>query len=82
MKMYWLYDLPIWIFGTLTLAVFVVFGLAGLYLTRGWMRRLYNRDHAYNDSSQLHSRNSGGLYHFRITAASLLIPSGSSKVVI
>jgi hypothetical protein len=49
MKMYWLYDLPTWIFGTLTVAVFVVFGLAGLYLTRGWVRRLYNGDHAHND---------------------------------
>ena len=40
MKMYWVYDLPNWLFGTLTVGVFVAFGLAGLYLTRSWMRRL------------------------------------------
>ncbi len=49
MNMYWLYDLPTWIFGTLTSAVFVAIGLAGLYLTRDWVRRLHNGDHAHND---------------------------------
>lgn len=49
MKMYWVYDLPSWLFGVLTLAVFVAFGLAGLYLTRGWMRRLHDHEHTYND---------------------------------
>jgi hypothetical protein len=49
MNMYWLYDLPTWLFGALTLLVFVAFGLSGLYLTRGWMRRLHHGDHAHND---------------------------------
>jgi hypothetical protein len=49
MKMYWVYDLPNWLFGSLTLVVFVAFGLVGLYLTRGWVRRLHQGDHAYND---------------------------------
>jgi hypothetical protein len=49
MTMYWVYELPTWLFGTLTTAVFVAFGLAGLYLTRGWVRRLDSREHhAYN----------------------------------
>jgi Protein of unknown function (DUF4239) len=49
MNMYWVYDLPNWLFGTLTLGVFVAVGLAGLYLTRGWVRRLHDLEHAYND---------------------------------
>ena len=44
--MYWLYDLPTWLFGTLTVGVFVAFGLGGLYATRGWVARLHNGDHA------------------------------------
>lgn len=49
MNLYWLYDLPNWIFGALTVLVFVVFGLAGLYLTRGWVRRMHHIDHSHND---------------------------------
>ena len=49
MNLYWIYDLPNWLFGTLTLGVFVAFGLAGLYLTRGWVRRLHHAEHAHND---------------------------------
>jgi hypothetical protein len=48
MTLYWVYDLPTWLFGTLTAAVFVAFGLAGLYLTRGWVQRIDHGDHAYN----------------------------------
>ncbi len=47
--MYWLYDLPTWLFGTLTVGVFVAFGLGGLYATRGWVARLHNGEHAHND---------------------------------
>ena len=32
MSFYWIYDLPTWLFGVLTVIVFVVFGLAGLFL--------------------------------------------------
>ena len=49
MKMYWVYDLPNWLFGTLTVVVFVAIGLAGLYLTRGWVQRLHRTDHSHND---------------------------------
>src|ERR1700761_3390663 len=50
MKIYWLYSIPTWLSGTLTVVAFVAFGLAGLYLTRGWVRRLdSNEHHAYND---------------------------------
>jgi len=48
MTMHWVYDLPTWLFGTLTVIVFVAFGLAGLYLLRGWVQRVDNGHHAYN----------------------------------
>jgi len=41
--------LPNWLFGTLTVAVFVMIGLAGLYLTHAWARRLHIVDHSHND---------------------------------
>jgi hypothetical protein len=47
--MFWVYDLPTWGFGALTVGVFVVIGLAGTYLTRNLVRRLHLREHAYND---------------------------------
>jgi Protein of unknown function (DUF4239) len=49
MNLYWVYDLPNWIFGALTVLVFVAIGLAGLYLTRGWVRRIQRVDHSHND---------------------------------
>jgi hypothetical protein len=49
MNLYWVYLLPNWIFGTLTVLVFVVIGLAGLYVTRGWVPRLHHADHSHND---------------------------------
>jgi hypothetical protein len=49
MTMYWVYDLPNWLFGVSTVVVFVAIGLAGLYLTRGWVRRIHVRDHSHND---------------------------------
>jgi hypothetical protein len=48
MTMYWVYDLPTWLFGALTVIVFVTFGLAGLYLLRGWVERIDNGHHVYN----------------------------------
>ena len=49
MHMYWVYDVPNWLFGILTVLVFVVLGVVGLYLTRGWIRRIHADDHAHND---------------------------------
>ncbi len=48
MTLYWIYNLPLWISGALILAVFVGFGLAGLYATRRWVRSLGEGDHLYN----------------------------------
>lgn len=49
MTMYWIYDLPNWIFGGLTVSVFIAVGLLGLFFTRGWVRRLHLVDHSHND---------------------------------
>src|SRR5277367_6227577 len=48
MNMFWVYDLPNWLFGMLTVGVFVVIGLGGLCLTRRWVRRVHH-EHSYND---------------------------------
>lgn len=47
--MYWVYDLPNWLFGVLTMAFFILIGLVGLYPTRGWVRRQHKQDHSHND---------------------------------
>jgi hypothetical protein len=47
--MYWIYDLPNWLFGVLTMAVFVAFGLGGLPVTRKWVRPLHHETHSHND---------------------------------
>jgi hypothetical protein len=49
MNMYWVYDLPNWLFGSLTVVVFVLIGIGGLYLTRDWAQRLHVVDHSHND---------------------------------
>jgi uncharacterized membrane protein YiaA len=49
MNLYWLYDLPNWLFGIMTVSVFLAFGLVGLVLTRRWVPALHHEDHSYND---------------------------------
>ena len=49
MTLFWVYDLPNWLFGLLCIAIFLAFGIAGLYLTRKWVRRLHLKDHSHND---------------------------------
>lgn len=49
MTFYWLYDLPTWLFAAIVIAFFVMFGVAGLHLTRGWVRRIHRVDHSHND---------------------------------
>ena len=48
-NLYWLYDLSNWLFGILIIGCFVVVGVAGLYLTRRWVRRLHQVEHSHND---------------------------------
>jgi hypothetical protein len=49
MNLYWVYDLPAWLFAVLTIAVSVAVGLAGLYATRKWVRRVHGSQHSHND---------------------------------
>jgi hypothetical protein len=48
MNMYWVYDLPNWIFELLTIFLFVAFSLAGLFASRRMIRRVHMQ-HSYND---------------------------------
>jgi hypothetical protein len=49
MTFYWLYDLPSWLFAAIVILFFVVIGVGGLYLTRGWVKRIHRIDHSHND---------------------------------
>jgi Protein of unknown function (DUF4239) len=49
MNMYWVYDLPNWLFAALTIAVAVAIGLSGFYATRKWVRRVHGDEHSHND---------------------------------
>jgi hypothetical protein len=49
MNMYWVYELPNWLFGTLTIAVTMAIAVAGLYATRGWVRRVHGDRHSHNE---------------------------------
>ena len=49
MTLYWLYDLPNWLFAVIVIAFFVSFGVAGLSLSRGWVKRIHEVDHSHND---------------------------------
>ena len=49
MNLYWVYDLPTWLFAALTLAVAIAIGLGGYYATRKWMQRVHGDVHSHND---------------------------------
>ena len=49
MNMYWVYDLPNWLFGVLTIAVTAAVGVGGLYGTRRWVRRVHGDRHSHNE---------------------------------
>jgi hypothetical protein len=49
MNMYWVYDLPNWLFGVLTIVGTVAIGLSGLYATRGRVRRIHGDRHSHNE---------------------------------
>src|SRR3984893_14941689 len=49
MNVYWLYDLPTWLFGLLSVAVTVTVGLVGFYATRKWVRRVHGAEHSHNE---------------------------------
>ena len=49
MTLYWLYDLPSWLFAAVVISFFVAIGVGGLRLTRGWVKRIHQVDHSHND---------------------------------
>ncbi len=49
MSLSWLYDLPNWLFGVLSICFFTTVGLAGLFTTRGWVRRQHRENHSHNE---------------------------------
>src|SRR5208282_204472 len=49
MNVYWVYDLPTWLFGLLTVAVTVAVGLGGFYTRRKWVRRVHGDEHSHNE---------------------------------
>lgn len=49
MSMYWIYDIPNWLLGVLTVSVFVVISLTGLVVSRPLSRKLLNGSAANND---------------------------------
>jgi hypothetical protein len=49
MNMYWLFNLPIRLFGLLIIAVTVAIGLVGFRATRRWVRRVHGEEHSHND---------------------------------
>jgi hypothetical protein len=49
MNLYWVYDLPNWLFAALTIAVAVAIGLGGFYATRKWVQRVHGDELSHND---------------------------------
>ena len=49
MNFYFLYDLPNWLFASVIILFFVIFGLIGLMLTRKFVKRLHHTDQSHND---------------------------------
>lgn len=47
--MYWIYNLPNWLFSLICIGAFAIFGLAGLLLSRRHIRRLHRINHSHND---------------------------------
>jgi hypothetical protein len=46
---YWMYFLPLWLAGIITVVVFCGFGILGLALTRRWVPSLHHANLLYND---------------------------------
>lgn len=48
MNFYWVYDLPIWLFGLLVVALSIAVGVAGMFVLRRWVRQLHG-GHSHNE---------------------------------
>jgi hypothetical protein len=49
MNLYWVYNLPTWLFAVLTILVTITIGLIGLFSTRKWARRVHVHEHSHNE---------------------------------
>jgi hypothetical protein len=49
MNIYWLYELPNWLFGVLTIALTTAVGFGGLFATRRWVRGVHGDRHSHNE---------------------------------
>jgi hypothetical protein len=49
MNIYWLYELPNWLFVVLTIAVTTAVGFGGVFATRRWVRRVHGDRHSHNE---------------------------------
>ena len=49
LTLYWLYNLPNWLFGLVVVLFFTLYGLIGLFTTRPWVRRQHKEGHSHND---------------------------------
>jgi hypothetical protein len=47
--MYWVCDLPNWLFGVLTVLIFCAFGIVGMIVTRRWVPSLHHSEASHND---------------------------------
>jgi hypothetical protein len=61
MNFYWVYDLPNWLFATLTIAVFVSFSMIGLWICRQLTLRIFGR-HSQNDIVSFYLSTAGVFY--------------------
>lgn len=44
MNLYWVYDVPNWLFAVMVVAAVSAVGVAGLYLSRPWVRKIHQRE--------------------------------------
>ena len=62
MTMYWIYDIPNWLLGALTTAVFVAVSVLGLLATRPFVRKLLGESGKHNDVTSYYIAAVGVLY--------------------
>jgi hypothetical protein len=50
MTIYWIYDLPVWLFGLATVAVFVTLSVGGLLLSHDYIKKKFNTSESMNEA--------------------------------
>ena len=62
MTMYWIYDLPIWLFGIITVVFFVAIAVGGLVLAHGYIKNNFGASDAMNGAVGGYIGGMAGLY--------------------